>query len=75
MESPRDKSTFNDYLFTVERLRRTGTPRPEAHWQAIGSKDVRPPARTERDPRPMRNGDIDGCLGWLVVEWNRIGRG
>lgn len=23
------KGTFNDYLFTVERLRRTGIPRPD----------------------------------------------
>ena len=69
------KGTFNDYLFTVERLRRAGVPRPEAHWQAVGSHWHEMADRlrgTDRDPRSMSNGDIDGWLGWLVVEWNRV---
>lgn len=75
MASPRDKGTFNDYLFTVERLRRTGIPRPEAHWQAISTHWGVMADRlrgTKRDPRPMGNGDIDSWLRWLVVEWNRV---
>jgi hypothetical protein len=69
------KGTFNDYLFTVERLRRTGIPRPEAHWQAVGSHWHEMADRlrgTKRDPRRLKNGEIDGWLGWLVVEWNRV---
>lgn len=70
----RSKGTFNDYLFTVERLRRKGVPRPEAHWQAVSTHWSDMASRlkdSKRDPRRMNNGDIDGWLGWLVAEWNR----
>lgn len=75
MTSP--KETFNNYLFTVDRLRRKGASRPQAHWQSLSIHWHEMADRvkdTKRDPLLMGNGEIDAWLGWLVGEWNRVSR-
>lgn len=69
------KGTFNEYLGAVERLRKRGIPRSDAHWQILNTLWYEMADRvrgTKRDPRTMTDGDLDSWLGWLVVEWNRV---
>lgn len=67
--------TFNEYLGTVDRFRRKGVPRSDAHWQAMSllrQNLADQVSGTRNDPRGMEHGEIDSWLGWLVVEWNRV---
>ncbi len=69
------KGTFNEYLFTVDKLRRRGLSRPDAHWQSLDTLWCEMADRvkdTKRDPLSMSDGEIDAWLGWLVGEWNRV---
>lgn len=69
------KGTFNEYLFTVDKLRERGLSRPDAHWKSINAHwhEMADKVKgTNRDPRRMRDYEIDSWLGWLVAEWNRV---
>lgn len=71
----KSKETFNEYLGAVERLRKRGIPRADAHWQILNTLwyDMADRVKdTKRDPRTMNDGALDSWLGWLVVEWNRV---
>ena len=71
-----ERGSFNDYLTTVDRLRRKGVERPEAHWRAL--KMLWPEKATQvqstsQDPRQLNGSDLDSWMGTLVSVWNRKG--
>ena len=69
-----ERGTFNEYLTTVDRLRRKGTDRSEAHWSALNthwSEKASQIQGTDQDPRQLSEGEIDSWMGRLVSVWNR----